>query len=123
MPVRVEQQQMPDPSLDYSMQDMVDYMPNALTYSGQAQFTFAFYASRPLNQFVPSVLNVRGWWPLWLQELPFNPVTLSGLRSNIALVALRKRVSAFIEWYRNPLLRVTTGNYQSPTRLPGSITL
>jgi hypothetical protein len=38
---------------------MMDYLPNSRTYSVAAAFLTYFYASRPLNQLVPSVGGVR----------------------------------------------------------------
>lgn len=123
MPVRLEVQAMPDPSASYSLAQMMAYAPNAETYSTQVAFIFAFYAAKPLNQFVPSLLEIPGAAPLWKAKLPFSPLTAAGRAANTALVDMRKEVSAFLAAIDNPLLRMSKGNYQSPTRLPRSITL
>lgn len=123
MPVRLEIQDLPDPTATYTMEQIMDYHPNAATFSKQVGFTLGFSSSRPQNQLVHSLLGIRGGLPLWEAELPFSPFTDAGRKCRAALVTLRKQVSAFLDDYRSPLLRMSDGNWQSPTRLPRSITL
>jgi hypothetical protein len=123
-PPRVEKAYLPNPTATYSMQQLMDWAPNSKTYGLQANFMLAFIGARTMNQFVPSVLGVRGGVPLWAADLPFSAATPAGRAANKALEQFRRDASAFLANFNGSrLVRPTNFNWQSPTRLPRTITL
>jgi hypothetical protein len=166
---------------------IMDYMPNARTYSKAAAFVTFFYTSKPFNQLVPAVGGVRwaertaldrhngrsctlppsGWcadvrnlagrhasprgipavpqqqqlslqhanrcWscgascragaPAWDAELPFPKRTLQGRIANQALITFRQEISQLLATYPLGHMRMTMGNWESPTHLPRTIIL
>lgn len=123
-PPKTRMASLPDSTATYTMQQLMDWAPNARTYGDQAIFVLFHIVGRTMNTLVPAVLDERGGAPVWDGDLPFARNTTQGQRANRALVKLRKDVSAFLATYNSSkLVRPTRSNYQSPTRLPGTITL